>query len=288
MERQDIVVIGASAGGIQALITLLGGLPADLPAAIFVVVHIPPYSISRLPEILGRAGPLPAAHAVHGEAIRPSRIYVAPPNRHLLVRRDQVEVTGGPRENHVRPAVDPLVRSAARAYGQRVVGVVLSGSLYDGSAGLLAVKGRGGVAIVQDPDDAAVDSMPRNASALVEADYTAGAAAIAPILVELTRRSTSTGGGQAMADEEERLEVVIRGVFAEQANDQRAADTTIYTCPDCGGGLVARRHRGGAPLPVPCRPRLRTRPAARPEVGRAGGGPLVERPPAQREKRRQR
>ncbi len=244
MERQDIVVIGASAGGIQALITLLGGLPADLPAAIFVVVHIPPYSISLLPEILGRAGPLPAAHAVHGEAIRPSRIYVAPPNRHLLVRRDQVEVTGGPRENHVRPAVDPLFRSAARAYGQRVVGVVLSGSLYDGSAGLLAVKGRGGVAIVQDPDDAAVDSMPRNALALVEADYTAGAAAIAPILVELTRRSTSTGGGQAMADEEERLEVVIRGVFAEQANDQRAADTTIYTCPDCGGGSCGKTPPG--------------------------------------------
>ena len=160
MTQRDIVVIGASAGGIQALTTLVAGLPRDFPASVLIVVHIPPYAISRLPEILSRSGPLPAAHALQGEVIEPGRIYVSPPDRHLLVRTGQLELSRGARENHCRPAIDPLFRTAARVYGPRVIGIVLSGALYDGSMGLLAIKTRGGMAIVQDPKEAIVDSMP--------------------------------------------------------------------------------------------------------------------------------
>jgi two-component system chemotaxis response regulator CheB len=130
---QDIVVVGASAGGVEPLMRLVGGLRADLPAAVFVVLHIPPDAPSALPAILGRAGPLPAAQAVDGEAIAHGRIYVAGPNQHLYVHRGHVRVGVGPRENGVRPSVDVLFRSASRAYGKRVVGVVLSGTLSDGS-----------------------------------------------------------------------------------------------------------------------------------------------------------
>ena len=237
MERRDIVVIGASAGGVQALSSLVRGLPGDLAAAVFVVLHMPPFAKSHLPEILSRAGPLSAAHALNGEPIVPGRVYIAPPDRHLLVRPGYIEVTRGPRENRSRPAVDPLFRTAARAYGSRVAGVVLSGALYDGSAGLMAVKLRGGLAIVQDPNEAIVDSMPRSALDLVDVDYVAGVDDIAVILDQLSRASNANGGETPMADEQERMETVIADDFREQAQDGRAEETTIYTCPDCGGVL---------------------------------------------------
>jgi two-component system, chemotaxis family, protein-glutamate methylesterase/glutaminase len=237
MAQRDIVVIGASAGGIAALTTLLGGLPPDFPAALFVVVHIPPSAVSRLPEILSRAGVLPATHAAHGEAIAPGRIYVAPPDRHLLVRQGWVELVRGPRENHCRPAIDPLFRSAARAYGPRVVGIVLSGALYDGSMGLLAVKTRGGVAIVQDPLDAAFESMPRSALSTVDADAVVPMADMAMVLTDLVHDPVWEEGVPPMIDNDERMEAVVAADFAEQANDGRAEETSIYTCPDCGGVL---------------------------------------------------
>ncbi|MDQ3997065.1 MAG: chemotaxis protein CheB, partial [Gemmatimonadota bacterium] len=151
MATRDVVVVGASAGGIEALRELVAHLPADYPGAIFVVVHIPTDAPSMLPRILTRAGPLPAVHASDGDAIEGGRIYVAPPNHHLLLKPDAMWVGYGPKENGHRPAVDPLFRSAARAYGPRVVGVVLSGTLSDGSHGLRAVKAGGGTAVVQDP-----------------------------------------------------------------------------------------------------------------------------------------
>lgn len=237
MALRDIVVIGGSAGGIQALTSLVSGLPSDLPAALFVVVHIPPYSVSRLPEILSRVGPLPAFHAADGEPIEGGRIYVAPPDRHLLVRQGWIELSRGPRENHSRPAVDPLFRSAARAYGSRVIGIVLSGALYDGSLGLMAIKTRGGMAIVQDPREAAVDSMPRSALKLVEADYVVAATDMALVLSEWAVTPAIVNGGAAVADRDERLQRVITDDFAEQADDGRAEETTVYTCPDCGGVL---------------------------------------------------
>ncbi len=237
MARRDIIVVGASAGGIQALTTLVSGLPNDFPAAVFVVVHIPPYAVSRLPEILCRAGSLPAAHARQGEAIEPGRIYVAPPDRHLLVRQDWVDLTRGPRENHSRPAIDPLFRTAARAYGPRVIGVVLSGALYDGSTGLMAIKTRGGVAVVQDPEEAAFAGMPRSALRMVSADHVLPVAGMAAVLIDLVGDAVDTKGDSLVVDDEERLQGVIAQDFAEQAENGRAEETTIYTCPDCGGVL---------------------------------------------------
>ena len=240
MTQRDIVVIGASAGGIQALTTLVASLPRDFPASLLVVVHIPPYAISRLPEILSRSGPLPAAHARHGEVIEPGRIYIAPPDRHLLVRTGWIELSRGPRENHARPAIDPLFRTAARVYGARVIGIVLSGALYDGSMGLLAIKTRGGMAIVQDPKEAIVDSMPRRAIERVEAEHILPVAGIAAALTELVRQPVTAHGGTSMEnaiDPEERLEAVIAEDFVEQASDGRTEETTIFTCPDCGGVL---------------------------------------------------
>src|SRR5919202_3234864 len=152
----DVVVVGASAGGVEALRALVAGLPAELAAAVLVVLHTPPTRDSRLPAILGRAGILPTAHARDGEGIRPGQIYVAPPNYHLTVEAESLRLVQGPTENGFRPAVDPLFRTAARAYEARVVGVVLSGALHDGAAGLAAIKRQGGVPIVQDPDEALI------------------------------------------------------------------------------------------------------------------------------------
>ena len=240
MTHRDIVVIGASAGGIPALITLVAGLPRDFPASLLVVVHIPPYAKSRLPEILSRAGPLPATHVQQGEAIEPGHIYVAPPDRHLLVRNGWIELSRGPRENHARPAIDPLFRTAARTYGPRVIGIVLSGALYDGSMGLLAIKTRGGVAVVQDPREAIVDSMPRRALERAAVEHILPVAEMAALLTDLVRQPVVAHGGKSMVDtidSEERLEAAIAEDFTEQASDGRTEETTLFTCPDCGGVL---------------------------------------------------
>jgi len=182
---RDVVVIGASAGGVAALVELVGGLPPDLPAALFIVVHHPTDAPSKLPRILSRAGSLPAAHATDGERIEPGRIYVAPPDQHLLVRDGFVEVSSGPPEHRLRPAVDPLFRSAAEAYGARVIGVVLTGNLEDGASGLAAIKERGGQAVVQDPANAEYDGMPRSAVEHVAADHVVPLAELAALLTEL-------------------------------------------------------------------------------------------------------
>src|SRR5215213_6815359 len=157
---KDIIVIGASAGCIEALRVLAGALPADLPASLFVVLHTAPESPAMLATILARSGRLRATNAKEGERIQPGTIYVAPPDRHLLIEPNRVRVTRGPKENRFRPAIDPLFRSAAQTYGPRVVGVILTGYLDDGTAGLWTVKQLGGTAVVQDPADALVPSMP--------------------------------------------------------------------------------------------------------------------------------
>jgi two-component system chemotaxis response regulator CheB len=235
MPGHDIIVIGGSAGSITALSAVVRELPADLPAAVFIVVHVPSYGISRLPDVLSRAGPLPALHAVDGMPVRSGQIVIAPPDRHMVLRHGLVTLSRGPRENHTRPAIDPLFRSAARAYGPHVIGIVLSGALYDGSLGLMAVQMRGGIAIVQDPREAAVESMPRNALKLVAADYVLPAAEIGSMVVDLVSSPAEAKGVAQMADADERMNGVIADDFAAQAENERVDETTIYTCPDCGG-----------------------------------------------------
>ena len=236
MPEQKIVVIGGSAGSIEALIAVVGALPASFPAAVFAVVHVPAEGAGRLPAILTRSGPLLAAHAQHGERIECGRIYVAPPDRHMIVQAGKIFLNRGPRENHSRPAIDPLFRTAARAYGPETIGVILSGALYDGANGLLALKTHGGLAIVQDPDEAITPSMPLNALSLVQADYILPADEIGPRLVELVMERPHPKEDQTV-DGEERINQIIEQTFAEQAANQRRGETAVYTCPDCGGVL---------------------------------------------------
>jgi two-component system chemotaxis response regulator CheB len=185
MFKHDIVVIGASAGGVLALKELVQGFPAELPVAVFIVIHTSPKYPSYLPEILQKSGNLPAVHALDGAPIELGHIYVAPPDRHLLVKPESMRVVFGPKENKFRPAIDPLFRTASIAYGKRVVGVVLSGALSDGTAGLIEIKEQGGVAIVQDPKQAFVPSMPQSAIKHVAVDHILPITDIARVLVDL-------------------------------------------------------------------------------------------------------
>jgi len=245
MTVRDIVVVGASAGGVKALQALVGGLPADCPAAVFVVLHLPPQGISHLARILSRAGPLPAQTAQTGDEIRPGQIYVAPPDRHLLVRRGKIELGPGPKENGVRPAADTLFRSAAHAYRKRVVGIVLSGSLADGTAGLAVIKQLGGLAIVQDPSEAEYASMPVNALRNINVDYVVPAQKIGNLLIELNAVR------QPVRQEEERAAVReditdLELPDLEQAVGQSAEAglPTGVACPACGGALWEKDEAG--------------------------------------------
>jgi two-component system, chemotaxis family, protein-glutamate methylesterase/glutaminase len=154
MSGRDVIVVGTSAGGVEALKELVADLPRGLPASVLVVLHVAPEAPSLFPAILNRAASLPVAHATAGEPLQHGRIYVAPPDQHLMVVPGRLIVRRGPRQNRHRPAVDPLFRSAAQVYGPRVIGVVLTGTLDDGTAGLQAIKQQGGVAVVQEPREA--------------------------------------------------------------------------------------------------------------------------------------
>ena len=237
MPGHDIIVIGASAGGVEALVTLARSLPRKLPAAVFVVLHIPAESPSLLPGILSRSGPLEAVQAVDGAAIEHRCIYVAPPDHHLLVERRHIRVVRGPKEKRHRPAVDPLFRSAARAYGPRVVGVVLTGALDDGTAGLIAVKRRGGIAIVQDPDEAMYSGMPFSALANVEVDYRLPLSGIGPLLARLAGEWVGEEAeyppSKAMEMEMELTEMDPDTIY----NGERAGKPSGFSCPECGGVL---------------------------------------------------
>jgi two-component system chemotaxis response regulator CheB len=237
MARHDIIVIGASAGGVEALTQLVHHLPEDLPAAVFVVLHVPAHGTSVLPMILSRNGPLPARHPADGETIERGKIYVAPPDNHLLIRRGQVRLSRGPRENGHRPAVDPLFRTAARAYGRRVVGVVLSGALDDGTAGLSAIKGRGGAAVVQEPGDALYPGMPRSALESLPIDHCLPVAQIAPILVGLANEPVPEEGADPMPDDMEIESEMAAFELDALQNDQRPGTPSAFACPDCAGVL---------------------------------------------------
>ncbi|HEX8845848.1 MAG TPA: chemotaxis protein CheB [Pyrinomonadaceae bacterium] len=239
MSNKDIIVVGASAGGIEALKTLVSGLPRKFPATVFIVLHMSPETPSVLPEILTRAGELSARHPRDKEEFRPGQIYVAPPDHHLLVESDnRVRVTRGPKENRFRPAVDPLFRSAARSYGTRVIGIVLSGGLDDGTVGLLAIKQRGGLAVVQDPRDAITPSMPFNAMRHVAVDHCLPVAEIAPLLVRLTDEHAGEEGEHPVSEELEIEVKIAREDNAKDAGVLRLGEASMFTCPECHGTLL--------------------------------------------------
>lgn len=238
MPARDIIVIGTSTGGVEALAQTVRGLPAGFPASLFVVCHFPPGGRSILPEILSRAGPLLAEHAGHDQPFRPGHIYVAPPDHHLVLGPDgQTHLNRDGRENHHRPAVDPLFRSAARHYGQRVIGVVLTGALYDGTAGLMAVRAAGGLAVVQDPRDAVVAAMPQNASDIAGADHTVPVAELPALLMRLVGQPVPQAPGAAVMDPIEQMTDVVEADMAEQVQNRRGGELSTFTCPECGGSL---------------------------------------------------
>jgi two-component system, chemotaxis family, protein-glutamate methylesterase/glutaminase len=232
-----IIVVGASAGGIEALTKLVADLPSDLPASIFVVLHISPNSGSVLPNILSRAGVLPAIHPKHGEVIRSSQIYVAPPDRHLLLKKEHIYLSHGPKENHCRPAIDVLFRTAARNYGPFVIGVVLSGTLDDGTAGLLAIKQRGGVAIVQDPKEALYPGMPISAIENVKVDRVLPISEIAKVLVTLAYEPLENKEIPPVSDDLEQESDIAELEPKAMQSSERVGKPSAFSCPDCGGVL---------------------------------------------------
>jgi two-component system, chemotaxis family, protein-glutamate methylesterase/glutaminase len=187
-----LIAIGASAGGVEALTRLVADLPLQLPAAVVVLLHLSAVVPSHLAYVLARAGGLPATDARDGDLLLPGRILVAPPGQHLVVQHGRARLLAGGRVNWVRPAIDPLFQSAAREYGPRLVAVILTGMLNDGSAGLIAVRQAGGVAVVQDPRDAAHPEMPQNALDAAGADHCVPLREMAPLLVELVRQPPSS------------------------------------------------------------------------------------------------
>ncbi|WP_229074125.1 chemotaxis protein CheB [Actinoplanes sp. DH11] len=233
-EYRDVVAVGASAGGVEALRALVAGLPADYPGAILVVLHVPRDAPSALPGILGRSGPLPASTAVDGEPIRGGHIYVAPGDHHLLLLDGHLRLSRGPAENGHRPAVDPLFRSVARSVGRRAIGVVLSGSRDDGAAGLATIAGRGGVTVVQDPDDAITPWMPRAACDRLPPDHVLPAAKIGGLLAGITAMELPP---EPLPRPDLLLDAEVAVADSLPITSDRLAPPAGYGCPDCGGSL---------------------------------------------------
>ena len=240
MATRDIIVIGASAGGVQALSTLVADLSPDLPAAVFIVLHVPSDVPSLLPGILAHQTSLTVAHAIDDEPIIHGRVYVAPPNHHLLIEKGHVNLVHGPKENLHRPSIDALFRSAARWAGSRVIGVVLTGARDDGTLGMRLIKERGGIGIVQDPFEAPFPSMPLSVLHDVKVDYTVPLREIAPLLNRLATESIEDEGRYPVSDE-----IEIEASIAAQKMDsdeliasvERIGRISRLTCPDCHGAL---------------------------------------------------
>lgn len=232
-----LIVVGASAGGVEALTDLVKQLPADLNAAIVVVLHVHSQSPCILHHILDRAGKLPAFEAQDGQAIETGQIYVAPPDYHVLIKLGYLQLTKGPRENRHRPAIDPLFRTAARAYGQQVIAVVLTGMLDDGTAGLMAVKMRRGVAVVQEPDDAMYPGMPKSAIANVEnIDYILPLSEIPSKLVALANTPIAPAAEKPVPRQME-YESDMADIENQDNGTPPLGQPSTFTCPDCGGTL---------------------------------------------------
>lgn len=218
-----VFVIGGSAGAIEALRKLFSHLPEDFPAPILVVVHTPPDSPGALPQVVARRSRLLVHNAIDGAPLQPAHVYMAPPGFHLQVEDGRMRLRGGPTENRHRPAIDPLFRSAAHWYGPAAVGIILSGYLDDGSGGLFRIKQAGGVAIVQDPEDALVGDMPRNAAERTEPDYSVPIRELAPLMIELAKETVSPR--------------VVPMSEPTMNNEPQPGRRSVFTCPDCNGTL---------------------------------------------------
>lgn len=233
MATRDILAIGTSAGGFEALRFLAGEFSRDFPASVLVVIHLPSQFRSTLDAILTQVGPLPATFAVDGEKFERSRIYIAPPENHLLVESEQLRLGLGPRENNARPALDPLFRSAALCCGPRAVGAVLTGTLGDGAAGLSALKQSGGITVVQDPSDAAFPEMPTTALARSKPNYVVGLAGMPALFEKLVRQPAGqpvpvTGAIEYEVD-------IARGGRGRMSEMDRIGRRSVLACPDCHG-----------------------------------------------------
>jgi two-component system chemotaxis response regulator CheB len=245
MDKRDIVVIGASTGGIEALRTIIRDLPPNFSASIFIVLHVAPSSLNYLDRILERAGSLPACTAHDGQPFRPGQIYVAPADHHMLIEKDgTISTSRGPKENRSRPAIDVLFRSAAAAFGPRVIGVVLTGFLDDGTAGLWAVRHRGGVTIVQNPEEAVAPGMPLSALKNVEVEHCVSLSKIAPLLVQLSQATVQSKGGKPVPRQMEN-EV---GIAREDESLEKVAiewgEPSCFACPECHGVLMQIKDEG--------------------------------------------
>jgi two-component system chemotaxis response regulator CheB len=238
--EQRIVVVGASAGGVDALMQLVRNLPHDFPAPVCIVLHIPPDAPSLLAHILNRESGLPAVTAENGERWQNGKIYIAPPDKHLLIGTNgTLKVARGPRENRHRPSVDPLFRSAALTFGSRAIGVILSGTLDDGTAGLISIKERGGLAVVQDPQEAVYPSMPQSAIAHATIDHVVPVRSMGALL---TRIVTEPPPQSTSHQRTPRKDLVMETRMAELDadalhEDERPGHPSPYSCPDCGGVL---------------------------------------------------
>jgi len=233
--KHDVIVIGASAGGVEAISRIVADLPRDMRASVFVVLHIS-RGRSMLPEILTRAGRMPAAHPTDGEPLQYGRIYVAPPDHHLVILDGAVRIVHTASENGVRPAVDPLFRSAARAYGSRVIGVVLTGALDDGTAGVAAIKEAGGITIAQDPEEAFSPGMPRSAIASRMVDHIIVLRDI-PLLLTALVEEDAPQGRAVFGPHMRALEPDLADVPIAVRPGDRPGHPSVFSCPECHGTL---------------------------------------------------
>lgn len=238
MRAHGVVAVGASAGGVEALKEMAAGLPPDLPYAVLVALHMPAAAPSVLASIIDRSGPLPAVTARDGNSLEAGRIYVAVPDRHLLVRDHQSLLSQGPTENGHRPAINALFRSAAVQFGSKAIGVLLSGVLDDGVLGLGAIRSRGGVAVVQEPSDAMFTGMPLNAIAHGHADHLSAAADIGSLLARLADRLVEEQPMEPDPQMELENRIAMSGPFSTDFDGEELGPPSGYSCPDCNGSLM--------------------------------------------------
>jgi two-component system chemotaxis response regulator CheB len=235
---QGVVAIGASAGGVEALTRLASGLPSDLPFAVLIVLHVPASAPSVLAKIIDRSGPLPAESATNGAALEPGRIHVAIPDRHLLVSDHRLMLSEGPTESGYRPAINTLFRSVALQFGPRAIGVLLSGVLDDGVAGLGAIRSRGGTTLVQRPDDALYPTMPHNAIAAGVADHQVTATEVGAVLKRLADREIEERSMEPDSSMEIENRIAMGTRFDVPSESDGLGPASGYTCPDCNGSLM--------------------------------------------------